>query len=85
MITQEENQMLPFFAAMNAAQLSAGFGAGIAVVNIGYNVPEDRSNAQSPQGGSPTLNFRHVIGESSLRMDPRILEGHRAGEQLALP
>jgi len=30
--------MLPFFAEMNAAQLSAGFGAGIAVVGAGLGI-----------------------------------------------
>ncbi|MEZ4397350.1 MAG: ATP synthase F0 subunit C [Candidatus Krumholzibacteriia bacterium] len=30
--------MLPFFAEMNAAQLSAGFGAGIAVIGAGLGI-----------------------------------------------
>ncbi len=30
--------MLPFFAEMNAAQLSAGLGAGIAVVGTGLGI-----------------------------------------------
>jgi len=38
MSTQEEYQMLPFFAALNAAHLSAGIGAGIAVIGAGLGI-----------------------------------------------
>ncbi len=52
---------------------------------VGHDVAEDRMDAQPAAARLRSLFLGGVVGEPPLGMEARLLQGHRAGEELPLP